>query len=125
MLLYISLSCLFILLLIMSMYKKPIKSGVFDTKPPNKANLSTKAKRLVHEGGLCSEVPLYILHNNMLLLLPLPPFLRPFSLDNFYDYEKHFTVMNYQKGVELKQVYIILYNTHERSHDLLHLSHDH
>lgn len=31
--------------------------------------------------------------------------LRPFSLDNFYDYEKHFTVMNYQEGVELKQIH--------------------
>ena len=39
--------------------QKNIKSGVFDTKPPNKGHLSTKAKRLVPEGGLCSEVPLY------------------------------------------------------------------
>lgn len=36
--------------------------------------------------------------------LPSSYLFRPFSLDNFYDYEKHFTVMNYQKGVDLKQV---------------------
>ena len=30
--------------------------------------------------------------------------LRPFSLDDFWDYEKHFTVMNYKEGVSLKQV---------------------
>lgn len=29
---------------------------------------------------------------------------RPFSLDHFDDYQKHFTVMNYAEGVELKQV---------------------
>ena len=29
---------------------------------------------------------------------------RPFSLDHFDDYQKHFTVMNYAKGVKLKQV---------------------
>ena len=40
---------------------------------------------------------------------------RPFSLDDFHDYEKHFTVMNYQKGVELKQV---------RSHDAPSMSCD-
>ncbi|XP_022604797.1 tubulin--tyrosine ligase-like protein 12 isoform X2 [Seriola dumerili] len=28
---------------------------------------------------------------------------RPFSLDRFDDYQKHFTVMNYAEGVELKQ----------------------
>ncbi|KAG8005733.1 Tubulin--tyrosine ligase-like protein 12 [Nibea albiflora] len=28
---------------------------------------------------------------------------RPFSLDHFDDYQKHFTVMNYAEGVELKQ----------------------
>uniref|UniRef100_A0AAQ4RE03 Tubulin tyrosine ligase-like family, member 12 n=1 Tax=Gasterosteus aculeatus aculeatus TaxID=481459 RepID=A0AAQ4RE03_GASAC len=30
---------------------------------------------------------------------------RPFSLDHFDDYQKHFTVMNYTGGVELKQVH--------------------
>nr|XP_057922279.1 tubulin--tyrosine ligase-like protein 12 isoform X1 [Doryrhamphus excisus] len=30
---------------------------------------------------------------------------RPFSLDRFDDYQKHFTVMNYTEGVELKQVH--------------------
>ncbi|XP_018603634.1 tubulin--tyrosine ligase-like protein 12 [Scleropages formosus] len=30
---------------------------------------------------------------------------RPFSLDHFDDYEKHFTVMNYAEGVQLKQVH--------------------
>ncbi|XP_040002553.1 tubulin--tyrosine ligase-like protein 12 isoform X3 [Xiphias gladius] len=30
---------------------------------------------------------------------------RPFSLNNFDDYQKHFTVMNYAEGVELKQVH--------------------
>lgn len=30
---------------------------------------------------------------------------RPFSLDQFDDYQKHFTVMNYAEGVELKQVF--------------------
>ncbi|KAE8281564.1 Tubulin--tyrosine ligase-like protein 12 [Larimichthys crocea] len=30
---------------------------------------------------------------------------RPFSLDHFDDYQKHFTVMNYADGVELKQVH--------------------
>ena len=30
---------------------------------------------------------------------------RPFSLDHFDDYQKHFTVMNYAEGVELKQVF--------------------
>uniref|UniRef100_A0A8C4GVS1 Tubulin tyrosine ligase-like family, member 12 n=1 Tax=Dicentrarchus labrax TaxID=13489 RepID=A0A8C4GVS1_DICLA len=30
---------------------------------------------------------------------------RPFSLDHFDDYQKHFTVMNYAEGVELKQVH--------------------
>ncbi|KAL6117127.1 ttll12 [Pungitius sinensis] len=30
---------------------------------------------------------------------------RPFSLDHFDDYQKHFTVMNYTDGVELKQVH--------------------
>ncbi|CAF94125.1 unnamed protein product, partial [Tetraodon nigroviridis] len=30
---------------------------------------------------------------------------RPFSLDQFDDYQKHFTVMNYAEGVELKQVH--------------------
>ncbi|XP_061523607.1 tubulin--tyrosine ligase-like protein 12 [Phycodurus eques] len=30
---------------------------------------------------------------------------RPFSLDHFDDYQKHFTVMNYTEGVELKQVH--------------------
>ena len=30
---------------------------------------------------------------------------RPFSLDNFSDYEKHFTVMNYQNPSELKQIH--------------------
>uniref|UniRef100_A0A8C9XGC4 Tubulin tyrosine ligase-like family, member 12 n=1 Tax=Sander lucioperca TaxID=283035 RepID=A0A8C9XGC4_SANLU len=30
---------------------------------------------------------------------------RPFSLDRFDDYQKHFTVMNYADGVELKQVH--------------------
>ncbi|KAK9525270.1 hypothetical protein VZT92_015997 [Zoarces viviparus] len=30
---------------------------------------------------------------------------RPFSLDLFDDYQKHFTVMNYTDGVELKQVH--------------------
>lgn len=30
---------------------------------------------------------------------------RPFSLDNFTDYQKHFTVMNYLEGVELKQIH--------------------
>ncbi len=29
---------------------------------------------------------------------------RAFSLDDFYDYEKHFTVMNYQEEAKLKQV---------------------
>uniref|UniRef100_A0A4W5NMQ5 Tubulin tyrosine ligase-like family, member 12 n=1 Tax=Hucho hucho TaxID=62062 RepID=A0A4W5NMQ5_9TELE len=29
---------------------------------------------------------------------------RPFSLDHFDDYQKHFTVMNYAEGVQLKQV---------------------
>uniref|UniRef100_A0A3Q0R5E6 Tubulin tyrosine ligase-like family, member 12 n=1 Tax=Amphilophus citrinellus TaxID=61819 RepID=A0A3Q0R5E6_AMPCI len=30
---------------------------------------------------------------------------RPFSMDHFDDYQKHFTVMNYNEGVELKQVH--------------------
>uniref|UniRef100_A0A673BMI9 Tubulin--tyrosine ligase-like protein 12 SET-like domain-containing protein n=1 Tax=Sphaeramia orbicularis TaxID=375764 RepID=A0A673BMI9_9TELE len=30
---------------------------------------------------------------------------RPFSLDHFDDYQKHFTVMNYTEGVELKQIH--------------------
>uniref|UniRef100_A0A674NQD6 Tubulin tyrosine ligase-like family, member 12 n=1 Tax=Takifugu rubripes TaxID=31033 RepID=A0A674NQD6_TAKRU len=30
---------------------------------------------------------------------------RPFFLDHFDDYQKHFTVMNYAEGVELKQVH--------------------
>lgn len=30
---------------------------------------------------------------------------RPFSLDHLDDYQKHFTVMNYAEGVELKQVH--------------------
>ncbi|KAL7370766.1 hypothetical protein ABVT39_010491 [Epinephelus coioides] len=30
---------------------------------------------------------------------------RPFSLDHYDDYQKHFTVMNYNEGVELKQVH--------------------
>ncbi|XP_061085532.1 tubulin--tyrosine ligase-like protein 12 [Conger conger] len=30
---------------------------------------------------------------------------RPFSLDHFDDYQKHFTVMNYAPGVQLKQVH--------------------
>ncbi|XP_012995555.2 tubulin--tyrosine ligase-like protein 12 [Esox lucius] len=30
---------------------------------------------------------------------------RPFSLDHFDDYQKHFTVMNYAEGVQLKQVH--------------------
>ncbi|KAJ8315078.1 hypothetical protein KUTeg_007228 [Tegillarca granosa] len=30
---------------------------------------------------------------------------RPFSLDHFEEYEKHFTVMNYAEGVKLKQVH--------------------
>nr|XP_046235107.1 tubulin--tyrosine ligase-like protein 12 [Scatophagus argus] len=30
---------------------------------------------------------------------------RPFSLDHFDDYQKHFTVMNYTEGVDLKQVH--------------------
>ncbi|KAM4614805.1 tubulin--tyrosine ligase-like protein 12 [Polymixia lowei] len=30
---------------------------------------------------------------------------RPFSLDHFDDYQKHFTVMNYADGVQLKQVH--------------------
>uniref|UniRef100_A0A3Q1JTD7 Tubulin--tyrosine ligase-like protein 12 SET-like domain-containing protein n=1 Tax=Anabas testudineus TaxID=64144 RepID=A0A3Q1JTD7_ANATE len=30
---------------------------------------------------------------------------RPFSLDHFDEYEKHFTVMNYAEGVDLKQVH--------------------
>ena len=29
---------------------------------------------------------------------------RPFSLDHLDDYQKHFTVMNYAEGVQLKQV---------------------
>lgn len=29
---------------------------------------------------------------------------RPYSLDHFDDYQKHFTVMNYAEGVQLKQV---------------------
>lgn len=29
---------------------------------------------------------------------------RPFALDDLDDYEKHFTVMNYNPGVVLKQV---------------------
>ena len=32
---------------------------------------------------------------------------RPFSLDQFDDYQKHFTVMNYAEGVELKQVFCL------------------
>lgn len=30
---------------------------------------------------------------------------RPFSLDHYDDYQKHFTVMNYAEGVQLKQVH--------------------
>ncbi|XP_054911404.1 tubulin--tyrosine ligase-like protein 12 [Poeciliopsis prolifica] len=30
---------------------------------------------------------------------------KPFSLDHFDDYQKHFTVMNYAEGVQLKQVH--------------------
>ncbi|XP_061124360.1 tubulin--tyrosine ligase-like protein 12 [Syngnathus typhle] len=30
---------------------------------------------------------------------------RPFSLDHFDDYQKHFTVMNYTEGVKLKQIH--------------------
>ncbi|XP_054656155.1 tubulin--tyrosine ligase-like protein 12 isoform X2 [Dunckerocampus dactyliophorus] len=30
---------------------------------------------------------------------------RPFSLERFDDYQKHFTVMNYTEGVELKQIH--------------------
>ena len=30
--------------------------------------------------------------------------LRPFSLDEFHDYEKHFTVMNYQEPFRLKHI---------------------
>ncbi|XP_028673574.1 tubulin--tyrosine ligase-like protein 12 [Erpetoichthys calabaricus] len=30
---------------------------------------------------------------------------RPFSLDHFDDYQKHFTVMNYEEGAHLKQVH--------------------
>ncbi|KAG5830699.1 hypothetical protein ANANG_G00313400 [Anguilla anguilla] len=30
---------------------------------------------------------------------------RPFSLDHFDDYQKHFTVMNYAEGVQLKQIH--------------------
>lgn len=32
---------------------------------------------------------------------------RPFSLDYFDDYQKHFTVMNYAEGVQLKQVLLV------------------
>ena len=37
---------------------KNIKSGVFYTNLPTRANLFTKARRAVPEGGLCLEVPL-------------------------------------------------------------------
>ena len=30
---------------------------------------------------------------------------RPFSMDEFSDYEKHFTVMNYQNPSQLKQIH--------------------
>lgn len=41
----------------------------------------------------------------------LPFSYRPFSLDNFDDYEKHFTVMNYvEGGKNLKQVHLCLFN---------------
>ena len=30
--------------------------------------------------------------------------LRPYSLDDLHDYEKHFTVMNYRTDSKLKQV---------------------
>ena len=32
------------------------------------------------------------------------PASRPFSLDHFDDYEKHFTVMNYKEGADMKEV---------------------
>ena len=31
-------------------------------------------------------------------------FLRPFSLDSFHDYQKHFTVMNYRDEADLKHI---------------------
>ena len=43
----------------MSMYKKTSNLGCLTQNLRTRANLSTKAKRLVPEGGLCSEVPLY------------------------------------------------------------------
>jgi len=41
-----------------------------------------------------------------------PNLLRPFSLGDFYDYEKHFTVMNYQEEAKLKQVGMTILPTH-------------
>jgi hypothetical protein len=38
---------------------------------------------------------------------------RPYSLDLFDDYEKHFTVMNYKPAVNLKQV-IYFYQDFDR-----------
>lgn len=32
---------------------------------------------------------------------------RPFSLDHYDDYQKHYTVMNYAEGVQLKQVLLV------------------
>lgn len=43
----------------------------------------------------------YPMHEPSLFCFFLP---RPFSLDHFDDYQKHFTVMNYAEGVQLKQV---------------------
>lgn len=40
----------------------------------------------------------------VLFVMSDPAFCREFSLDNFDDYAKHFTVMNYRENDELKQV---------------------
>ena len=41
----------------------------------------------------------------VLIMFIVVCFHRPFSLDNFTDYEKHFTVMNYRDESELNQIH--------------------
>lgn len=50
---------------------------------------------------------LLVIQVDFLLLIsyPYPLFCRVFSLDDFTDYNKHFTVMNYREESSLKQIH--------------------